>query len=438
MKVVSSYAIEIKNIQKIFRQTIKIYNDAITFCVRCLENEWDSLQYLDKFGRYSLADSYIHNTRNNSAKYDFDTKFPKMPTYLRMSVINTALGVLSSYHTNLEIWESNPSSGNPPRLQSKVHKLPTFYRGNMFKDDCEGDYCRLKLFVNNDWNWVKVKLKHTDIMYIARHCQNAKMSCPTLERRNKKYYLRFAFEETVSLDCTSLTEQRILAVDMGINTDAVCSVMNIDGAILGRKFINFPSDKDHLHHTLNKIKGIQQKYNNHNTDRLWREATHTNTELSRKIAKSIVDYAVNQGVSVIVLEHLDFRGKIRGSKKQKLALWRKKYIQQLVEHKAHKSGIRISTVNPCNTSKLAFDGSGVAVRGEDAGFNNNKLCRFSNGKTYNCDLSASYNIGARYFIREFRKSISEMRWSDIVAKVPECQSGLQYTYSTLIKINQVV
>ena len=94
MKVVSSYAIEIKNIQKIFRQTIKIYNDAITFCVRCLENEWDSLQYLDKFGRYSLADSYIHNTRNNSAKYDFDTKFPKMPTYLRMSVINTALGVL--------------------------------------------------------------------------------------------------------------------------------------------------------------------------------------------------------------------------------------------------------------------------------------------------------------------------------------------------------
>ena len=106
--------------------------------------------------------------------------------------------------------------------------------------------------------------------------------------------------------------------------------------------------------------------------------------------------------------------------------------------RSHKSGIRISTVNPCNTSKLAFDGSGVAVRGEDAGFNNNKLCRFSNGKTYNCDLSASYNIGARYFIREFRKSISEMRWSDIVAKVPECQSGLQYTYSTLIKINQVV
>ena len=70
------------------------------------------------------------------------------------------------------------------------------------------------------------------------------MSVPTLEKKNRKWFLRFAFEEQVELNKTPLEEQRILAVDLGINTDATCSVMNIDGAILARKFINFASDKD--------------------------------------------------------------------------------------------------------------------------------------------------------------------------------------------------
>jgi hypothetical protein len=50
-------------------------------------------------------------------------------------------------------------------------------------------------------------------------------------------------------------------------------------------------------------------------------------------------------------------------------------------------------------SNLAYDGSGVVLRGKDAGFSTYELCKFGNGKIYNCDLSASYNIGASYFIR---------------------------------------
>lgn len=37
MKLTSSYAVEIKHINKLFRQTIKIYNDAISFCVKAFE-----------------------------------------------------------------------------------------------------------------------------------------------------------------------------------------------------------------------------------------------------------------------------------------------------------------------------------------------------------------------------------------------------------------
>ena len=78
--------------------------------------------------------------------------------------------------------------------------------------------------------------------------------------------------------------------------------------------------------------------------------------------------------------------------------WRKAEVQSIVTNQAHRLGMRISCINPKNTSKLAYDGSGEVVRGQNAGFNTYELCKFQSGKIYNCDLSATYNIGARYFI----------------------------------------
>lgn len=440
MKIVSSYTIEIKHINKMFRQTIKIYNDAISFCVKAFEEQWKILETLEAGNkeRFAYADALIHSTKSNIAAYpEFDVRFHKMPSYLRFSVINTALGYLSSYHSNLTNWEISDADGKVPSLQTYLNKLPTFYKGNMYINDCEGDAVRLKLFVNNDWNWAEVKLKHTDVVSIQKHMTNAKMSVPTLEKRNKKWFLRFAFEEKVELNKTKLEEQRILAVDLGINTDATCSVMNIDGAILAREFINFTSDKDQLYHTLNKIKKTQQKYGSNNITKLWRYAKFHNEELARKIAGAITDTAIKYNCDVIVFEYLDTKGKKRGSKKQKLHMWKKNTIQNIVEHKAHKNGIRISHICAWGTSKFAYDGSGKVLRSKDANLDTYELCKFSNGKIYNCDLSASYNIGARYFIREVQKILPVKVWSDIVAKVPECQKRTQCTYNTFLEINRV-
>lgn len=442
MKVISSYAVEIKHVNKMFRDTIKIYNDAISFCVDVFEDNWEVLETLEigNKERFSYADALIHSTKSNVAVYpDFDIKFHKMPSYLRFAVINTALGYLSSYHSNLDNWSMDcEHEYKAPMFQKHLHKLPTFYNGNMYRDDCEGNAVRLKLFVNNDWNWVEVQLKSTDVKSIRKHMQTGKMSVPTLEKKNKKYFLRFAFEEYAELNSTPLDSQKILAVDLGINTAATCSVMTRDGAILARKFINFASNKDHICHALNKIKKVQQKYGCHNTDKLWRYVSFHNEELSRKTAKAITDFAIENQCNVIVFEYLDMKGRKRGSKKQRLQMWRKKSVQDMVELKAHKNGIRISHICAWDTSRLAFDGSGKVLRGKDAGFETYELCRFQNGKTYNCDLSASYNIGARYFIREIQKSMSVMMWSDIQAKVPDCQKRTLCTYSTLLALNKVV
>jgi hypothetical protein len=72
-------------------------------------------------------------------------------------------------------------------------------------------------------------------------------------------------------------------------------------------------------------------------------------------------------------------------------------------------GIRVSHVNAWNTSSLAYDGTGKVERGVN---HNYSICRFTTGKVYNCDLNASYNIGARYFIREIIKTLPvTMGWA---------------------------
>ena len=135
---------------------------------------------------------------------------------------------------------------------------------------------------------------------------------------------------------------------------------------------------------------------------------------------------------------MDKNGKVRGSKKQRLKLWRSQEVQSIVTNKAHRLGMRISHICAWGTSKYAYDGSGIVLRGKAGGFNTYELCKFQNGKIYNCDLSASYNIGARYFIREILKSVGESLRLGIEAKVPQCTKRSTCTFSTLIGLNAVL
>ena len=66
---------------------------------------------------------------------------------------------------------------------------------------------------------------------------------------------------------------------------------------------------------------------------------------------------------------------------------------------------------------------------------NHSLCIFQNGKRYHCDLSASYNIGTRYFVREIFKSLSVTMGQRIVAKVPECVKRSTCTLSSLFRLH---
>ena len=90
----------------------------------------------------------------------------------------------------------------------------------------------------------------------------------------------------------------------------------------------------------------------------------------------------------------------------------------------------MSRVSARNTSRLACDGSGAVVRDPE----NHSLCTFRTGKQYNCDLSASYNIGSRYFIRELLKPLPETERSLLEAKVPAVKRRTSCVYADLRKL----
>ena len=229
-------------------------------------------------------------------------------------------------------------------------------------------------------------------------------------------------------------DRTIVAVDLGINTAATVSIIQSDGTILGRHFCKLPEETDRLMHSVNRVKKAQQN-GNYKTPRLWAKVKGINHDISVKTAEFIIETAVSYNADVIVFEHLDKTGRVRGSKKQRIKLWRSQEIQSIVANRAHRLGMRISRICAWGTSALAYDGSGRVLRGKDAGFNTFEICRFPNGKVYNCDLSASYNIGARYFIREILKSLDENSRLRIEAKIPQCSKRSTCTFSTLINLN---
>lgn len=440
MKIHSTYSVKIKHYNHIFQSTVEIYRHAVDFYINVALKEWEAVSAIEnvQYQKAYLQNCTIRTKSNLNPAYPFENAkkcFYKMPVYLRRAAIAEALGKVSSYQSNLANWESMEPSirGRKPSVPKAGYVFPTLYRGNMYvqTDTYRAD---IKVYVHNTWDFITVDLKKSDMDYINRHCGNRKHCVPVLQKRGKEWFLDFSFEEHVTLPVTKVKEQTIVSVDLGINNAATVSVMRADGTILGRHFCKLSKETDSLHHAMNRIKKAQQ-HGNYKTPRLWNRAKGINHDIAVKTTHFIVDIAVLYNADVIVFEHLDRGGKLKGSKKQKLHLWKSQSVQSMVTHKAHRLGIRIRRVNAWGTSRLAFDGSGFVERGINGNYS---ICKFQNGKTYHCDLSATYNIGARYFIREILKSLPARERLRVEAKVPQCSKRSTCTFSTLISLNAVL
>lgn len=332
----------------------------------------------------------------------------------------------------MEKWKANNCKDAMPKLDKGNHLMPCFYKKNMF--NCTNGEAYIKAYRNNDWVWQEIRLNHSDLKYIENKAPLDKWSAPVLEKKHGSYELRFTREFQVELSNKEIFEQKVCAVDLGITSDATCSVLDVHGTVLSRKFINCGKEKDSVANALHRASSFQKEHGSHDVKRLWNIAKRRNLNLAHLVAHKIVDYALANNCDVIVFEYLDTKGKKKGSKKQKLSMWKHQDIQNTTERLAHSLGIRVAHVCAWSTSKLAYDGSGVVLRGKKASEDTPyDVCKFQSGKTYNCDLSASYNIGARYIIKELIKVLP-----NIMTEVSNIGGGTSRTLSTLWNINSVM
>ena len=444
---VVSYNVEVINntnkLRHIVANTLALYNSALNYVCDVVLKHYDEINELNNLEGRMYLEHLIHNTKNNIAKYDFDSIYYKLPCYLLRDIESKAIGHIFSYKSNLDNYKKERynkiSNGKKfkkrePSL-SKCNLLPSFYKGNMYKMISDNKIA-LKIYEDNDWKYEEFKLKKNDLKYINK--TNGKRYNPEIKIIGKKIYIKFTFEiEDLKLQDKELNKRIICGVDLGVNNDATISIMNYEGTILGRHFIN-TNNKDLMNHLLNKKRKIQRNSGNYK----YLRNLHINNKIN-SINENIVNHTVNQiikiclsyGVDVIVFENLRHKFKrAKRSFRARLHRWRKIAVYNKAYEMAHRNGIRVSTVNPNGTSKYAYDGSGLVERDND----NYSICKFVSGKTYNCDLSASYNIAARYYIRETLKPLDVNSRSELETKASLALSGTKLTYNTFKVLLNVI
>ncbi|WP_303150039.1 hypothetical protein [uncultured Cloacibacillus sp.] len=383
--------------------------------------------------RKSYVEGLIHTTKYNAAAYpEFDKKFYKFPSYYRRSAIAFVLGALTSYHTRLEQYKTERynavSNGKkfrqkPPTLNIEACAWPVMYKKEMLEMDGKRVY--IKAFIRNTWDWIRVACPNRDLKDLIEKSKTGAAQCPTLVYKYHKFNLIFPIEyEYVKFLKTPLSRQIVLAVDLGVNRGAVASLMDSSGTILKRFYDPFTRERDLMDHLINRIRKLQRSTGQNSLAKIYTKLAGVKENYVKQLSRWIADIAVSYNAYGIVFEHFGKSGK---NKSARIHHWCRKRIQQYTRGIALRAGIRTFLINPCNTSRLAFDGSGVVTRDKE----NYSMCTFASGKRYDCDLNASYNIGARYFIRELEKSTPETEWSQLKAKVPELARRTGRTLSTL-------
>ena len=109
----------------------------------------------------------------------------------------------------------------------------------------------------------------------------------------------------------------VLAVDLGLNTTAVCSVVDSEGTVTHREFITYGGEKDRLNDILGRIavksaqtcplNGCLIPEGERFCANDWRIINHLTEEIAHRCSAAIVGLAVRYNCQTIVFEHLGKR-----------------------------------------------------------------------------------------------------------------------------------
>jgi IS605 OrfB family transposase len=387
--------------KQLLQNTVSEFRRLVRCLVGVVNTHWSTIGLLDAKSQIPAIEKLIHQTaRNPDPKYQyFNRRFYKFPSYYRRGAIQFAVGQVSSFNTRYMEWQSGKRARKdalPPRLNADCGTYPPLYKGQCIKFAEDNNSAAIKVFNGTDWIWTTVGITG----HRERHLTpNNVRKSPYLVVNDKSHHLSVPFQIKIPKLKDS---ESVLSVDLGINTTATVSVVNFDGTVSHREFIHPGRDIDRRDKRLKRIShkaSLSGKLQRGFARGLYRKAGNINREIGQKVSATLVKIAKRYGVKHIVFEHLKgWRpkgGRKRSTLKQRFHNWLHRRIVNLTEMKWSELGGKVVFVNPRGTSSYAYDGSGKLKRSSS----NYELAVFASGKQYNCDLSASYNIGARFILK---------------------------------------
>lgn len=387
--------------KELLQNTVSEFRCLVRCLVGVVYTHWSTIGKLDPKSQIPAVEKLIHATAKNlSPKYRyFNLRFYKFPSYYRRGAIQFAIGQVSSFVTRYRSWQSGIRKRKdtlPPRLNADCGTYPPLYKGQCLKFAEDHKMAAIKVFTGSDWIWTTVGISGQRERHL--NSDNTRKS-PYLIVNSKSCHLSvpFAFKKPKITD-----KQSVLSIDLGINTTATASIVNFDGTVSHREFIHPGRDIDRRDKRLKRISqkaSLTGKLEKGFASGLYRKAGHINREIGQKVSAQLVKIAKQYGVKYIVFEYLkSWRprgGKKRSVLRQRFHGWLHRRIVELTEMKWSELGGQVAFVYARGSSSNAFDGSGQVKRSKTS----YELAIFSSGKQYNCDLSASYNIGARFILK---------------------------------------
>lgn len=361
---------------------------------------WPALNASPSFA--AAVERLIHPTTINPSprhRY-FSQRFYKFPSYLRRAAIEFVKGQVSSFLTRYDQWQAGDRKhrhSRPPRFSAEVGCYPALYRGQLFKLNDTFGVASLKLWDGREWLWHDIP-----IQAVRKRHLTGEIKSPMLVLAGSQCHLSVPISVTPQ---RLPSADRVCAVDVGINSLAVASIVSSNGTVAARRFIRPSADIDRRDKRATLIRRKARKTAKLSKGfcrGLYRKARHINEQIAQLASRQLVDFALANQADVIVLENLKHwrpsAGRKRSSLKQKFHLWLHRRLAELITAKFKEAGGAVATVYARGTSAWAFDGSGKVKRDPKQ----YELATFANGKRYNADLNASYNIGARYWAQKLK------------------------------------
>jgi IS605 OrfB family transposase len=392
------------------RLTVSVFRAYVRSLTGIIYTHWDVLGALTQKEQVPSVEKLMHRTAQHpDPKYAsyFERRFPKFPSYYRRSAIAFCLGQVSSFVTRYAQCQSGirkRRDASPPRLTANAGVYPALYKGQCIRYG--NDAVEIKVFYQNDWIWVSVPLGKQG----KRHqLETHKQGSPSLIANHKSIHLSVPFE--VKPDKQYGNKEIVVGVDLGINTTATVAVVDSIGTVIHREFLHCGRDIDRRDQRLQRIRANAKKtktlYKGF-CKSLHRKCANINKQIAHIVSKRIVMIAQQFNAKTIVFERLKGWKPRAGRKgttlRQRFHGWLHRMTANFTEQKFREIGGTVAYVLPKYTSAYAYDGSGKTKRPN----HNKALAYFTSGKCYNADLSAAYNIAARYFHKLVRRNGNEV------------------------------